>query len=103
MAVGSQGTHIVVKVHEVGDHLDVGEVNPSLSDDLLQHVPQTRREDEHGHTVLLEPVEEVLVALPVETHTRARKRGYNDTKVLPSLVRLVLLTLLLLLLLRTAV
>lgn len=57
-------THIVIKVHEVGDHLDVGVVDASLVDDLLQHITQPSREDEDGHVVLLQAVEELLVAVP---------------------------------------
>lgn len=63
------GTHVVVKVHEVGDHFDVGVVNPGLSDDLLQDVAQAGREDEDGYVVLVEAVKELLVAFPDYTHT----------------------------------
>lgn len=67
---GRSRTYVVVKVHEVGDHLDVGVVDPGLADDLLQHVSQPRREDEDGHAVLLQAVEELLVAVPVSNATR---------------------------------
>lgn len=61
-------THVVVKVHEVGNHLYVGVVDPSLPDDLFQDVAQAGRKDEDGHVVLVESVEELLVAFPDDTH-----------------------------------
>ena len=67
---GGRGTHILVKVHEVGDHLDVWVIDPGLADDLLQDVAQSGREDEHGHVVLMEAVKELLVSLPVEKRGR---------------------------------
>lgn len=57
-------THILIKVHEIRDHFDVGVVNSSLSDDLLQDVPQPGREDEHRNVVQMQPVEELLITLP---------------------------------------
>lgn len=57
-------THIVIKVHEVGDHLDVGVVHSSLADDFLQDVAQTGGEDEDRDVVLLQAVKELLEAFP---------------------------------------
>lgn len=61
---GRTSTHVFVKVHEVGDDLDVGVVDSGLADDLLQHVAQAGGEDEDGHVVLLQAVKELLVSLP---------------------------------------
>lgn len=61
---GVMRTYVVIKVHEVGDDLDVRVVDASLADDFLQHVAQPSREDEDRHAVLLQAVEELLVAVP---------------------------------------
>ena len=64
--------HRLVKVHVVRDDLDVGVEDTCLADHLFQHVPQPRREDEQGDSVLVEAVEELLVAFPVEPPSYCR-------------------------------
>lgn len=58
------GTHVLVKVHEVGDDFDVGVVDSGLADDFLQDVAQASGEDEDRHVVLMQAVEELLETIP---------------------------------------
>lgn len=70
MGRGERGkTHIVVKVHEVRHDPDIGVVDPSLADDFLQNVTQPSREDEDRHIVLMQTVEEMLIAFPDRQQT----------------------------------
>lgn len=55
-------TYFVIKVHEVRDDLDIRVVNASLADDFLQHIPQTRRENEDRHVVLVQAIKELLIS-----------------------------------------
>ena len=71
--------YILIKIHEVGDHFDVGMVDPCLANDLLQHVAQASGEDEHGHVVLKEPVKELLIALPAWMNRRLVKGTVRDS------------------------
>lgn len=68
-------THIVVEVHEVGDDLDVGVVDSGLADDFLQDVTKAGGEDEDRHIVLMQPVEELLIAFP---DTKQTQRGFSS-------------------------
>lgn len=61
--------HSFIKVHVVGDNLDVGMKHPRLEDDLFQNVSDAGGEDEQRDAVLVQVVEEELVALPVKEHT----------------------------------
>lgn len=56
-------------------------VDPSLVDDLLQHVSQPGRENEDGHAVLLQAVEELLVAVPVSNATRKNEASLGGVCV----------------------
>lgn len=58
-------TYIVIKVHKVGHHFDIGVVDTSLSDNFLQHISQTCWKDKHWNAVLLQSVEELLIPFPV--------------------------------------
>lgn len=68
-------THIVVEVHEVGDDLDVGVVDSGLADDFLQDVTKASGEDEDRHVVLMQPVEELLIAFP---DTKQTQRDFSS-------------------------
>lgn len=57
-------SYIVIEIHEVGHYFDIGIINTSLPDDLLQYVSDAGREYEHGDTVLLELIEEILISFP---------------------------------------
>lgn len=56
-------------------------VDPGLVDDLLQDVAQAGGEDEDGDVVLLQAVEELLVAFPETQHTH---RSVTEESVCPS-------------------
>lgn len=62
-------THSFVKVHIVGDNLDVGMEHARLVDDLFQDISDAGGEDEQRDAVLVQVVEEELVTFPVEEHT----------------------------------
>lgn len=62
-------THSFVKVHVVGENLDVRMENARLEDDLFQNVSDAGGEDEQRDAVLVQVVEEELVALPVREPT----------------------------------
>lgn len=64
-----RGTHILVKVHEVGDDFDVGVVDSGLVDDFLQDVAKASGEDEDRHIVLMQAVKELLEAIPEAKNT----------------------------------
>lgn len=64
-AVCGVATHTLIKVHVIGDDVDVGMENPSLADHLFQDVSYPSREDEQGDAVLMQVVKEELVVLPV--------------------------------------
>lgn len=68
-------THIIIKVHEVGDDLDVGVVDSSLADDFFEDVAQASREDEDRHVMLLQAIKELLKAFP---ETKQRKVGHRE-------------------------
>lgn len=82
-------THIVVEVHEVGDDLDVGVVDSGLADDFLQDVTKASGEDEDRHIVLMQPVEELLIAFPDTKQTQSmlsvlEQREVEHTNIIPS-------------------
>lgn len=60
-------THRLVKVHVVGEDFDVGVEDLGLADHLLQHVSDAGGEDEQRDAVLVQVVEEELVAFSVAT------------------------------------
>lgn len=57
-------THSMVKVHVVGDDVDVWMEDVILSDHLLQDVADSRREDQQRHPLLSQTVEKHPVAFP---------------------------------------
>lgn len=64
-----QDTYRLVKVHVVGEDVDVGVEHSGLPDHLLQDVSDSSGEDEQRDAVLVQVVEEELEALPVEETT----------------------------------
>lgn len=60
-------THRLVKVHVIGEDLDIGVENPSLANHLFQYVPYASGEDEQRDAVLMQVVEEELETLPFKT------------------------------------
>lgn len=72
-------THIFIKVHEVGDDLDVGVVDSGLMENFLQDVSQAGREDEDRYVVLVQPVEELLKAFPGSKHGKEQVSGHSFT------------------------
>lgn len=63
-------THRLVEVHVVGEDFDVGVEDVKVSNHLLQDVSDPSREDEQGDVVLVQLVEEELVAIPVQPSKR---------------------------------
>lgn len=59
-------THRLVKVHVVGEDLDVGVVDVKLPNHLFQDVSDSSGEDEQRDAVLVQVVKEELVAVPVQ-------------------------------------
>lgn len=59
-------THRFIEVHVVGEDVDVGVEDPGLANHLFQNVPDPSREDEQGHIVLVQMVEEELESVPGE-------------------------------------
>lgn len=66
---GCGPTHSLVKVHVVGDDVDVGMEDVVLSDHFLQDVSNTSREDQQRNLVLSETFKKHFVAVPKEIHT----------------------------------
>lgn len=56
--------HIFIKVHVVRHNVDIGVEYLHLSDNFFQDITNARGKDEEGNAVLVEGVEERLVALP---------------------------------------
>lgn len=63
-------THRLIKVHVVGDDLDIWVEDLSLAYHLFQDVSYSSREDEQGDAVLIQVVEEILVAVPVKRNEK---------------------------------
>lgn len=61
-------THCLVKVHVVGDDVDVGMEDVVLSDHLLQDVSHTGRKDQQRNLVLGQMFKKHLVAVPEEMY-----------------------------------
>lgn len=61
---GRAVAHVLVEIHVIGHDVDVGVEHFHLADNLFQHVPDARGEDEKRDVILVEGVEERLVALP---------------------------------------
>lgn len=57
-------SYIVIKIHEVGHDFDIGMINTSLTDNLLEYIADARRKYEHRDTVLLELIKEILISFP---------------------------------------
>lgn len=63
-------THSLVKVHVVGDDVDIGMEDEVLSNHLLQDISNTGREDQQRDLLLRQTVKKHFVAAPKEiTHT----------------------------------
>lgn len=75
-------THVLIEIHVVGHDVDVGVQHFHLADDLLQDIPDARGEDEKGDVILVEGVEERLVALP-------GKRGMGSETAPPLLLFII--------------
>lgn len=69
IVVCGAATHRLIKVHVVGEDFDVGVEDAGLVNNLFQDVSNPSREDEQRDAVLMQVVEEELVALPVKTST----------------------------------
>lgn len=60
-------TYSLVKVHVVGDDVDIGMEDVVLSDHLLQNVSNTSGEDQQRDLLLRQMIKKHLVAVPKET------------------------------------
>lgn len=57
-------SHVIVEVHVVGHHVDVGVEDVGLTDNLFNDVPDASREDEQGDVVLVQLVEQFIEPIP---------------------------------------
>lgn len=62
--MGSLHTHTVIEVHVVGHHIDIGVEDIGLTDNLLEDVTNTSREDEHGDVVLMQLIKQLIESIP---------------------------------------
>ena len=58
----------MVKVHVIGDDVDVGMEDMVLSDHLLQHITNASREDQQRDLVFVQVVKKLFVAIPQHKH-----------------------------------
>lgn len=68
-------THSLVKVHVVGDDVDIWMEDVVLLDHLFQDVSNTSREDQQRDLLLRQMVKKHFVAVPNETHTVLKNKN----------------------------
>lgn len=73
-------TYMFIKIHEIGNHFDIGMVDPSLVDDFLKNVPNPSRKYEHRNIMFTEFIKEVLISFSATQNVNTNQISNKASK-----------------------